>query len=178
MSKSRKSKKESMKSASPSKQGQMKMSQIQKEKADEDARIIDIQTVPHHRLTKGIDISIHFKHLEAVRNTQDTRFTVVHYPISIYLGESIGGHKGEALIPFTVEVKTDPEVAGFSIKGEAYIKGSPEEIESWIIPNGEKAPRIWTRIYQESVAMLTILARFIGVPPPPAPSSGKEEENK
>jgi len=46
-----------------------------------------------------------------------------------------------------------------------------DQIESWIVPNGEKAPRIWTRIYQETVAMLTILAKFIDVPPPPPPSS-------
>ena len=177
MRKSRELKKESMRYASLSKPRQRKMRQVEKEKVDE-ARTIDIQTVPIHRLAKGVDISIRFKHLEAVRNTQDTRFTVVHYPMSIYLAESVGGHKGEAVVPFTVEVKTDPDVAGFSVKGEAYIKGSPEEIESWVIPNGEKAPKIWTRIYQESVAMLTILARFIGVPPPPAPASRKEEETK
>lgn len=143
------------------------------EKVNE-VRTVDIQTLPTE-LQKGVDVSIHFKHLEAVKNTQDSRFTTVHYPMSIYLGEAVGGHKGNAVVPFTVEVKTDPDAAVFSVKGEAYIKGSPEEIEAWVVPHGEKAPRIWTRIYQESVAMLTILARFIDIPPPPAPATGEEK---
>ena len=145
-----------------------------KEKVDE-VRNIKIQTVSMYDSVSGVDVSIRFKHLEANRTTPDTRFTEVHYPVSIYLGEAVGKHKGDAVVPFTVEAKTNPTVADFTIKGEAYVKGSPEEIESWVIPNNGKAPNIWTRIYQESVAMLTILARFIDIPPPSAPTSNEEE---
>lgn len=147
----------------------------QVEKVNE-IRTVDLKTLPIQDLPKGIDVSIQFKHLEAMKNTKDTRFTIVHYPMSIFLGEAVGGYRGNAVVPFNIEVKTDPDVAVFNIKGEAYIKGSPEEIKSWVIPYNEKAPRIWTRIYQESVAMLTIMARFIGVPPPPAPASKDEKE--
>ena len=153
------------------------MKQVEREKVEVDeVRTIDVQTLSIPDTREGIDISIRFKHLEAVKNTQNTRFTTVHYPMSIYLGEAVGRHGGNAVVPFTVEVKTDPDVAVFSVKGEAHIKGSPEEIESWVVPNGEKAPRVWTRIYQESVAMLTILARFINVPSPPAPTSNTPDK--
>ncbi len=149
----------------------------EKRKVDE-VRSIDVRAVSIHDSAKGLDVSVRFKQLDANRNTQETRFTTIHYPMSIYLGEPVGSHRGNAVIPFTVEAKTDPTVAAFTIKGEAYINGSPEEIESWVVPNGEKAPRIWTRIYQESVAMLTILARFIDVPPPPAPGSKEDKETE
>jgi hypothetical protein len=153
------------------------MEQVEKEKISE-VRTIDVKTIPIQDTAKGVDISVRFKHLEAVKNTQDTRFTIVHYPMSLYLGEAVGSRRGNAVVPFTVEVKTSPDAAIFSIKGEAYIKGSPEDIEGWVVPNGEKAPRIWTRIYQESVAMLTILSRFISVPPPPAPGTEEDKGQK
>jgi len=146
-----------------------------REKVDE-VRNIDVQALSIHDVAEGVDVSVHFKVLEANRSTQETRFTTIHYPMSIYLGEAVGSHRGSAVIPFTVEAKTDPAVAVFTVKGEAYINGKSEEIESWVVPDGEKAPRIWTRIYQESVAMLTILARFIDIPPPPAPGSKEDKE--
>lgn len=150
------------------------MTQIEKEKMKE-VRTVDIQTLNIPSIAKGVEVSVQFKHLEAVKNTQDTRFTTVHYPMSIFLGEAVGSYKGNAVVPFTVEVTTNPKVATFNIKGEAYIKGAPEDIEAWVVPNKEKAPKIWTRIYQESVAMLTIMARFINIPPPPAPVSNEEK---
>lgn len=150
------------------------MAQTESDKVTE-VRDVNIQTLPIQEMAKGIDVNIHFKHLEAVKTTQDTRFTTIHYPMSIYLGEAVGSHKGTAVVPFTLEVKTDPDIATFNIKGEAFIKGPPEEIEAWVVPYNEKAPRIWTRIYQESVSMLTILARFIGIPPPSAPASQEEK---
>ena len=146
-----------------------------KEKVDE-VISLNVQTSSTGDLIKQIDVSVQFKHLEASRTTQDSRFTTVRYPISIYLGEAVGSHKGRAVVPFTIEAKTSPEVASFVLKGEAYIQGLPEEIEPWVVPEGEKAPKIWRRIYQEAIAMLTILAKFVDVPPPPAPSSEETEE--
>jgi len=104
---------------------------------------------------------------------QGLKPVAVRYPISIFIGEAINGRDGNAIVPFTIEAKTDPQIATFTLRGNAQIRGPPEEIESWIIPDGERAPKIWTRIYQEAVAMLTIMARFIDIPPPPPPSSEK-----
>lgn len=137
---------------------------------------INVQMKSVQESVRGVKISVRFKYLEANRSTPDTRFTFIHYPISIYLGEAVGSHRGNATVPFTLKANTNPSIAEFSVKGEAYISGSPEEIESWVIPNGDKAPKIWTRIYQESVAMLTILARFIDIPPPPVSQKGERSK--
>lgn len=146
------------------------MKQVDKEKVDEVLNI-DVKTASLIESSKEITISIQFNYLEVNRTAVDSRFTTLRYPISIYLSEAVGSRKGKAVVPFTIEAKTNPEVASFTLKGDAHIEGLPEDIEAWVVPNGDKAPRIWTRIYQESVAMLTILARFVNVPPPPAPSS-------
>lgn len=146
------------------------MKQVDKEKVDEVLNI-DVKTASLIESSKEITISIQFNYLEVNRTAVDSWFTTLRYPISIYLSEAVGSRKGKAVVPFTIEAKTNPEVASFTLKGDAHIEGLPEDIEAWVVPNGDKAPRIWTRIYQESVAMLTILARFVNVPPPPAPSS-------
>ncbi len=147
------------------------MKETVKEKADKVLNI-DVQSSSSlDEAMKQVEVSVQFKQLEANRTAQDSKFTTVRYPISIYLSEATGSHKGKAVVPFTIEAKTDPEIAVFTLKGDVYIRGSPEEIEPWVIPKGEKAPRIWTRIYREGVAMLTILSRFINVPPPPPPPS-------
>ena len=149
------------------------MRQIEKEEEVDEVLNIDVKTasIIEPEAVKEVKITIQFTYLEANRTAQDSRFTTVRYPISIYLGEAIGSRKGKAIVPFSMEAKTNPDIANFTLKGDAHIEGLPEEIESWVVPNGDKAPRIWTRIYQEAIAMLTILAKFINVPPPPAPAS-------
>jgi len=146
------------------------MKEDAKEKVDKVVNM-DVQVSSLDGSVKQVDVSVHFRHLEAKKTAMDSRFTMVRYPISIYLGEAVGSHKGKAVVPFTIEAKTDPEVATFTLKGDVYIQGLPEEIGSLVVPKGEKAPKVWIRIYREAVAMLTILSRFINVPPPPAPSS-------
>ena len=148
------------------------MSQVGKEEVDEVLNI-DVKTASliEEEITKEVKITVQFTYLEANRTARDSRFTSVRYPISIYLGEAVGRRKGKAVIPFSMEAKTSPDIASFVLKGDAHIYGLPEEIESWVVPNGDKAPRIWTRIYQEAAAMLTILARFVNVPSPPPPGS-------
>jgi hypothetical protein len=126
---------------------------------------IDIKTTSMDETFKQVKILVQFRHIEAEKTETDSRFTTVRYPIS--------GHKGKAIVPFTIASKTEPDVATFSLKGEAHIQGAPEEIESWIVPKGEEAPRVWKIIYRESVAMLTILAKFINVPSPSASPSGE-----
>jgi len=150
------------------------MKNVEREEVDEVLNI-DVQTASlMSSLAREVEISIRFKHLEANRSSRDSRFVTVRYPISIYIGEAINDSKGNAIVPFTIEAKTDPDIANFTLSGDAHIRGPPEEIESWIVPDKDKAPKIWTKIYQESVAMLTIMAKFIDVPPPPPPSSSKE----
>lgn len=116
-------------------------------------------------LTKRPDISISFKHLEVKRTSRDSGFATIHYPISIYLGEAIGDRESSALVPFIVEAKTDPEIATLILKGAAHIQGASEEMEAWITPNEDQAPKIWIKIYQETEAMLTMLSNFIHMPP-------------
>lgn len=144
-----------------------------KEAAEEkvDKVVNFVQASPLDEMVKQIEVSIQFRHLEARKTAVDSRFTSVRYPISIYLGEAVGNHKSKAVVPFTIEARTEPDVATFTLKGDACIQGLPEEIEPWVIPKGDKAPRVWTKIYREAVAMLTILAKFIDVPSPLASSS-------
>jgi len=146
------------------------MKEVAKEKVDKVVNL-DVQVSPLDETVKQIEVSVQFRHLEARKTAVDSRFTSVRYPISIYLGEAVGSHKGKAMVPFTIEARTDPDVAAFTLKGDACLQGLPEEIEPWVIPKGDKAPKVWTKIYREAVAMLTILAKFINVPSPPAPSS-------
>jgi len=152
---------------------------MKKEKSREsntmNVEITSAQNVATKNMARPVQVTVEFRHLEARKTKNDNKLVEFKYPISIYLGESSGSSKGKARIPFTVEAKTEPENSVFILKGESYIQGMPEEIESWIVPGKEKAPKIWKRIYQESVAMLTILARFIDAPSLSLPSS---EENK
>ena len=148
------------------------MKQIEKEEVGEILNI-DINAASLVKPIKGLSISVHFSYLEARRKHWNPRSNTVRYLISIYLGEALSRKKGKTIAPFTIEAKTDPDVASFTLRGDAYIEGLPEDIEAWVLPDGDKAPRIWMRIYQEAMTMLTVLARFVDAPPPDTSSSSE-----
>ena len=42
-------------------------------------------------------------------------------------------------------------------------------------PGKHRPPKVWERVYAETIAMLTMMAKFIGVPPPPPPMPEETE---
>jgi hypothetical protein len=78
----------------------------------------------------------------------------------MFIGEAVNDNKSGAFVPFTIKVNTDPEIATLLLEGTAFVQGTSEEVQKWIKSNRDQAPKIWTRIYQEASAMLTILFKF------------------
>ena len=127
---------------------------------------IDVNAASLVKPPKEVSISVYFSYLEAKRKSWSPRSPEVQYLLSIFIGEALGREKGEAFVPFIIEAETEPDLVSFTLRGGVYIEGSLENIEDWVLPQGEKAPKVWMRIYQESLAMLAILARFVDAPPP------------
>ncbi len=90
----------------------------------------------------------------------------VKYAFSIYLGEAINTLKGNALLPFIINVKTRPEGAFFKVRGEIFVRGPQGVVKKWIAPKEDGPPRIWSQVYWETLKLLSSLADYIHVPPP------------
>jgi len=115
-------------------------------------------------------IKVRFTYIEAIRQS-DTHFTDIEYPVDMNLGEAVRKLDGTAVIQFSLRVATNPNIAVFAVKGEATLKGSVETVQKLTIPEKNSPPPIWREIYQEAIATITFLARFLEIPPPPIISS-------
>ena len=116
--------------------------------------------------TEGLQISLHYRSLEACRSVKMEDGPSVKYAFSIYLGEAINTLGGNALLPFIIDVETRPEGAFFRIKGEVFVRGPQGVVKKWITPGDDEPPRIWSQVYWETLKLLSSLADYIHVPPP------------
>lgn len=118
-------------------------------------------------------LSINYNHLQAEKNSNldINRNSTVEYPMDLYIQnmEQIG--ENHVIIPFSLKTSTQPEIANFTITGELFVEGTPDEVLAFIEPIGKDPPKVWRKIYQESVNLLTVLAKVIEVPFP-APKMG------
>jgi len=109
---------------------------------------------------------MNLKGFHAEKRAEDDleRRTTLEYPMYLYIQGIRQIGESRAIVPFSLKTVTHPEVASFNISGELLIEGSMEEIETLINPAGKQPPKVWKKIYQESVNILTVLANVIEVP--------------
>jgi hypothetical protein len=100
---------------------------------------------------------------DANKKLRDERF---EYPMDLYIKEVKRIDDKRAVVAFTLNSSTKPEVASFSVSGDLCIEGTAEEVSSAIAPIGKDPPVIWKNIYHECVNIMTVLAKFIEVPFP------------
>ena len=116
--------------------------------------------------TRNVQISIDYKFLEAHRSVKVDKLSSVKYLVSLYLGEASYSLEGDAFMPFTVDVETEPETAFFRIKGGIFVKGPRQTVEQWTSSGDNAPPKLWFQVYREALKMLSSLAYHIQVPPP------------
>lgn len=116
---------------------------------------------------------VNINHIRAEKGSDDDleRQSIVEYPMDLYIREVKETGLGRVSIPFSLETKTSPQVASFMVSGELLVSGSEEEVEALTAPTGREPPKVWKMIYQETVNILSVLARVIEVPFP-APNMG------
>lgn len=132
-------------------------------------KVINMQSSDLNPEQEEISLSVHFTKIEAVKQS-DSQYGEVEYPIDLNMGEATTRLDGTALVTFKLKVGTKPNIANFELTGEATIKGPTELVHRLTIPEGGSPPPIWRQIYQEAISTVSLLARFVNVPPPPAVS--------
>jgi hypothetical protein len=88
------------------------------------------------------------------------------YAFSIYLGEVIESDSTNTYLPFMVDVESKPEGAFFKITGKIFINGPRKMVKKLIASKDNEPPEIWSRVYEETLQLLSSLADSIQVPPP------------
>ena len=114
---------------------------------------------------KDVQINVQYKHVEAYRSAKLDDMSP-KYAFSIYLGEVIDSCSANVYLPFMVDVETKPEGAFFKIKGKIFINGPRKVVKKLIESKDNEPPEIWSRVYEETLKLLSSLAGSIQVPPP------------
>ncbi len=125
-------------------------------------------------------VSLDFNHIQAEREeTEDiNRDTAIEYPIDLYIKEVRKEDDNKAIISFKLQTKTHPDIASFTLAGTLLVEGTKEEVNILITPSPRDPPKVWKHIYQESMNILTVLAKVIDVPFPTPKVGGIEVDHK
>jgi len=74
---------------------------------------------------------------------------------------------GRLLLKFTIELKTDPEVAKMVVTGSATLTGDEQEIGMLLdSKDGESVPPVFMKIYQKVYAILYLVSGSLKIPYP------------
>lgn len=113
-------------------------------------------------------MTLNINHIQAEReNGKDLeRDTSVEYPMDLYIQGVKQGESNSASVSFKLQTISSPEIANFTLSGELIMIGTEEEIEAWTMSSKEGPPKVWKHIYQESMNIMTVLAKVIDVPFP------------
>jgi len=107
-----------------------------------------------------VTIRLEYQALEAHRLTRTFKNAKVKCPISIYLGETLNLSAESALLPFSINVESRPELFSFKVKGNMLVEGSPLIVEYWSSSkNGP--PKIWRYAYRDVCKVVSELARCL-----------------
>ncbi len=91
-------------------------------------------------------------------------------------------NKEKLTVPFVVTIGYTPSVAQISIKGQAFISGSPEELKKIQQHYKDKKappPMLLQAIANTSLVEATIVSRSLSIPPPlPIPGIPKQRPDK
>ena len=108
-----------------------------------------------------------FNCLQAERDAnKELRDGRLDYPMDLFIKEVKRIDDKRAVVTFTLNSATNPEVASFSISGELLVEGTADEVSAAISPTGKEPPTVWKNIYHESVNIMMVLAKVIEVPFP------------
>lgn len=111
---------------------------------------------------------LNFHHVKAEREVSKDfgRDTIIEYPVDLYIQEVKQEDDTRAIVSFRLQTTTNPEIASFTLSGDLLLVGTEEEVATWTTPSRREPPKVWRHIYQESMNILTILAKVIDVPFP------------
>ena len=114
---------------------------------------------------KKVQVRVQYKHVEAYRSAKIGDVSP-KYAFSIYLGEVIDSYSNNTYVPFMVDVETKPEGAFFKIKGKIFNNGPRKMVKKLITSKDNEPPEVWSRVYEETLKLLSSLADSIQVPSP------------
>jgi len=123
---------------------------------------------------------LNFNHIQAAREASKDfeRDTTIEYPMDLYIQGVKKENDNRAIISFRLQTTTNPEVASFTLSGDLLLEGTGEEVEIWTTPSTKGPPKVWKHIYQESMNILTVLAKVIDIPFPTPKIGGIEIDHK
>jgi len=115
-----------------------------------------------------VKLVMNFHHVQAEREASKDfeRGTAIEYPVDLYIQEVRQEDDSRAVVSFRLETTTNPEIASFTLSGDLLLMGTEEEIAIWTTTSGREPPKVWKHIYQESMNILTVLAKVVEVPFP------------
>ena len=111
---------------------------------------------------------IEFTTLQAEREMRKRthRFEALEYPMDLYIQEVQRVAASKAVVPFTLQTVTKPEVASFTVHGVMAMEGTADEVDDWITPRDGQPPKVWRDVYQAAANVLAVMAKVLEVPFP------------
>ena len=111
---------------------------------------------------------VEFTTLQAERETgkKIKRFEALEYPMDLYIQEVQRVAASKAVVPFTLQTVTKPEVASFTVHGVMAMEGTADEVDDWITPRDSQPPKVWQDVYQAAANVLAVMAKVLEVPFP------------
>ena len=113
----------------------------------------------------GVEVSI--KSVDGNKLAEDvTSDSSVSFNVAANLVES-ERNPDKLILKFTIELKTEPEVAKMTVAGTAVLTGDEKEIEALLTPKeGESVPPVFMKIYQKVYAVLYLVSGSLRIPYP------------
>ena len=123
-------------------------------------------------------LQMNFNHIKAERESgkEFTRDTIIEYPVDLYIKE-VQQEDDRTVVSFKMQTKTNPETANFTLSGDLLLEGTEEEVGVWTTPSTRSPPKVWKHIYQESMNILSVIAKLIDVPFPTPEMGGIKIEH-
>jgi hypothetical protein len=111
---------------------------------------------------------IEFTTLQAEREMRKKthRYEALEYPMDLYIQEVQRVAARKAVVPFTLQTVTKPEVASFTVHGVMAMEGTADEVDDWITPQGGQPPKVWQDVYQAAANVIAVMAKVLEIPFP------------
>lgn len=94
------------------------------------------------------------------------RYEALEYPMDLYIQEVQRVAAKKAVVPFTLQTVTKPEVASFTVQGVMSMEGTADEVDDWITPHDRQPPKVWQDVYQAAANVLSVMAKVLEIPFP------------
>jgi len=107
---------------------------------------------------EDIEVSVEYRHIEAHKLSVKFPNRISGFPAALYLGEAIRHSPENAYLPFIATLETEPNFISFKIGGRIFLEGASQEVERWILPDGDEPPKVWHWIYRD---ILRVVSKFV-----------------